>query len=167
MKTLNRIALFTALVVAASQANACSRTAAPPAKGPVKAARFDAATLNAQILFYVNKYRASKGLPALQANKLMDSLAEMHSQQMADGTIPFGHDGFEDRVATYSKLRGRVSAAAENVAYGNLDAEGVVNGWIHSPGHRKNMEGKYSLSGIGTAPGKGGVIYFTQFFINQ
>ncbi|PUZ27122.1 Uncharacterized conserved protein YkwD, contains CAP (CSP/antigen 5/PR1) domain [Chitinophaga costaii] len=167
MKTHHLIALFAAVVVTGSPAAACSRGAMPPAKTTVKTARTDAATLNAQILFYVNKYRSSKGLPPLQANKLMDSLAEMHSQQMADGITPFGHDGFEDRVATYSKLKGRVSAAAENVAYGNLDAEGVVNGWIHSPGHRKNMEGKYNLSGIGTAPGKGGVIYFTQLFINQ
>lgn len=156
------------LVMAGTQADACARKAAPPARSTVKAAApVNAAALNAQILYYVNKYRASKGLAPLVANKLMDSLAAMHSEQMANGTTPFGHDGFEDRVATYSKLQGKVSRAAENVAYGNLDAEGVVNGWIHSPGHRKNMEGNYALSGIGTAAGKNGIIYFTQLFIQQ
>lgn len=160
--------MLAVLIVAASQADACARKAAPPVLTTAKASTpANAATLNAQILYYVNKYRASKGLAPLVANKLMDSLAAMHSEQMADGTTAFGHDGFEDRVAAYSKLQGRVSRAAENVAYGNLDAEGVVNGWIHSPGHRKNMEGDYALSGIGTAVGKNGIIYFTQLFIQK
>jgi len=85
---------------------------------------------------------------------------------MASGRTGFGHEGFEERVATISKTKGRVAGAAENVAYGTLDAEAVVNGWIKSPGHRKNMLGDYNLIGIGAAD-KGRITFFTQVFIKQ
>ena len=156
--------LLAVLILSAVQTNACSRKVAPPVhKSGVSAGK----ELNTQILYYVNKYRASKGLSALEFNDVMNDQARLHSQHMANGSTPFGHDGFEDRVAYVGKKIGRVSAAAENVAYGNLDAEGVVNGWIHSPGHRKNMEGKYLLTGIGTADGPNGITYFTQIFVQQ
>lgn len=158
--------LLAVLVLATVTTDACSRKTAPAA------ARRDSSVsagkaLNEQILYYVNKYRASKGLSALEFNEAMNDQARLHSQHMANGSTAFGHDGFEGRVATIGKKIGRVSAAAENVAYGNLDAEGVVKGWINSPGHRKNMEGKYLLTGIGTADGRNGIIYFTQIFVNQ
>ena len=35
---------------------------------------------------------------------------------------------------------------------------------LYSPGHRKNMEGQFNLTGIGCARGKDGVFYFTQLF---
>ena len=57
--------------------------------------------------------------------------------------------------------------AAENLAYGELSAEAVVKGWINSPGHKKNIEGNYTLTGIGTYQDAKGVIYFTQLFMRQ
>jgi uncharacterized protein YkwD len=86
---------------------------------------------------------------------------------MANGRTAFGHDGFEARIEDISKKMGRVTAAAENVAYGNLSSEAVVDGWIKSPGHRKNMLGNFTLIGIGTAKGKGNIVYFTQIFISK
>lgn len=120
-----------------------------------------------QILYYTNKFRASKGLPPLKLVDVISDEARDHSQDMARGRTGFGHEGFEQRVDHVSKKLGRVASAAENVAYGNLDAEGVVNGWIKSPGHRKNMLGSYNLIGIGAARGKGNIIFFTQVFIQK
>ncbi len=116
------------------------------------------------ILFYVNEYRASKGLQPLEMNAEMSLQAEKHSAEMASGKVSFGHDGFEDRVKLIARKLGNIRSSAENVAYGNLSPKEVVNIWLKSPGHRKNIEGKYTLTGIGIATGKDNVIFFTQIF---
>ena len=151
----------------------CSRATTPTAKAPaaktVTRADPDAPTgsMNDQILYYTNKFRASNGLPPLKAEINCNLLAEKHSQDMASGKTAFGHDGFEVRAAAIGKVLGGMSGAAENVAYGTLDAKGVVDGWIKSPGHRKNMLGNFNLIGIGYAQGKGRIMYFTQLFIKH
>ena len=71
-----------------------------------------------------------------------------HCVNMATGKVPFGHDGFHQRsqMVTFYKI-----AFAENVAYNMGCADCVrtaVDGWIHSPGHRKNLLGNFSKCGI-------------------
>jgi len=39
-----------------------------------------------------------------------------------------------------------------------------VDGWLNSPGHKKNIEGNFTLTGIGYARDHKGNIYFTQIF---
>jgi hypothetical protein len=34
---------------------------------------------------------------------------------------------------------------------GPMGAREVVDGWLHSPGHRRNIEGDFRLTGIGLA----------------
>ena len=41
----------------------------------------------------------------------------------------------------------------------------VVEGWIASAGHRQNIEGDFTLTGIGAAAGRDGTRYFTQIFV--
>jgi len=93
--------------------------------------------------------------------------AAKHSTAMASKKSGFGHAGFQIRVTNITRQIGPVSAAAENVAYGNLTAQQVVDGWINSPGHKKNIEGNYTLSGIGVAKNDKGVIFFTQIFLRK
>ncbi|RFS26462.1 CAP domain-containing protein [Chitinophaga silvatica] len=160
LKNRRIFVLFVALF-AVFQASACSRSTV--ARDSSTAGR---GSLEEQILFYTNRFRQSKGLKPLQLDATISQQARNHSKDMANGSTGFGHEGFEDRVAVISKKMGRVAGAAENVAYGTLDAESVVNGWIKSPGHRKNMLGDYTLIGIGAAD-KGRITFFTQVFIKQ
>jgi len=120
--------------------------------------------MSAEILKYVNEYRRSKGLKALQGNSFISSVALDHSRDMLSGKTPFGHDGFRDRIDRIKKRLGPLHMAAENVASGPMGAREVVDGWLHSPGHRRNIEGDFRLTGIGLAYGKRGMIYFTQIF---
>jgi len=45
-----------------------------------------------------------------------------------------------------------------------MTAREVVDGWLHSPGHKRNIEGDFIFTGIGHARDKKGDIYFTQIF---
>jgi len=129
--------------------------------------KINLATLNTDILTLINQHRKTLGLSELQALNVANAEAQQHSVDMVKGTTPFGHDGFESRVADIRKVTGFISGAAENVAYGNLTAAEVIDGWLHSPGHKKNIEGNYNLTGIGTVQREDGVIFFTQIFIKK
>lgn len=67
---------------------------------------------------------------------------------MAEGKVPIGHAGFNDRM---QKVPLFVISFAENVAF-NFNAgdpvEVAVKGWINSPGHRKNMLSSSNICGI-------------------
>jgi uncharacterized protein YkwD len=135
--------------------------------GPPSAALSPTApvSMSRQILVFVNEYRRSKGLPALEPNSFISSVALGHSRDMLTGKTPFGHDGFRDRINRISGRLGKLHVAAENVASGPMGAREVVDGWLHSPGHRRNIEGDFRLTGVGLAEGRNGMIYFTQIFV--
>ncbi|TDX01117.1 CAP domain-containing protein [Dinghuibacter silviterrae] len=138
---------------------------ASPAKTPAPAeARIP---FNEEILRYVNRFRADNGQPPLTMNNTMVETAAIHSDAMAKGTVPFGHDNFDLRFKYVSAKLGNIDAFAENVAMGVLDARQVVDGWIHSPKHRANMLGNYNLTGIAAVKAADGQIYFTQIFAHQ
>jgi uncharacterized protein YkwD len=125
-----------------------------------------AGSLEEEILQYTNAYRKSKGKPPLKMYDLASVQAETHARNMAAQKTGFGHSGFEARI---DKIRKRekafVAAAAENVAYGQSSAKEVVDGWIKSARHRKNMLGNYNHIGVGVAKSRKGQLYFVQIFI--
>jgi uncharacterized protein YkwD len=84
---------------------------------------------------------------------------------MATKKIPFSHDGYDERMDGISRQLKNVSATAENVAYGPTTAKDVVDMWLHSPGHKKNIEGNYNLTGIAVEKGTDGGTYYTQIFV--
>lgn len=120
-------------------------------------------TMESDILKYVNEDRMAHGLSPLQMNELESSLAAKHSLDMSLGKVKFGHDGFNKRAKAIQKALGSAEIG-ENVAEGSMTAREVVDGWLHSPGHKKNIEGNFTLTGIGYSADKKGNIYFTQIF---
>lgn len=114
----------------------------------------------------VNEYRRSKGLNALKYNPLIADIARTHSQNMADGSSPFSHEGFSERS---DKIRAELggSRTAENIAYGYSSAKRTVEGWIKSDGHRKNMKGDFTHTGIGVAYDNNDQPYYTQIFLKK
>jgi uncharacterized protein YkwD len=120
------------------------------------------------ILNRVNQYRQSKNLPPLTIDPIISAQAKAHSEKMARvGKI--GHEGFHDRVQSVSKeivYRSASENVGYNVGYDQPEAI-VVQDWIGSPGHHKNMIGRYDLTGIGSAKNARGEIYFTQIFIRK
>lgn len=119
------------------------------------------------ILMAINHYRRQQGLSPLELNFIISEEAKIHSMDMAEKKVPFGHDGFYGRVKRLARQFPHSYGIAENVAYTYSDDHDVVKLWLNSPGHRKNIEGNYNLTGIGIAHDKTGKIYVTQIFLRQ
>lgn len=150
----------------------CSPAATPSSSRSTPApasATEPAGNMEEDILKYINDYRRSKGLGGLQMIDAASQQAAQHSRNMASGRTAFSHDGFEQRIANIKKAMGAdyMAAAAENVALGQLSAREVVNGWLKSAGHKKNIEGNYNLTGVGVARNSKGVMYYTQIFLRR
>lgn len=107
--------------------------------------------------------------PPLEMDELVRLAARLHSQDMATQDF-FEHtslDGrtFEDRMSATG-----FSGAApwgENIAAGTATPDGVVRGWMESPGHCANiMSPSYRVIGIGYAFDAGSTFghYWTQDF---
>jgi len=114
-----------------------------------------------------NGYRSKvRNLPQLHWSQAMCEIAERHSRDMAERGVPFGHQGFDQRVKMFPfSPRG----AAENVAVveGPDDAANMaVSGWINSEGHLKNIVNPtFNLGAVGAyrVPGTK-KWYLTQLF---
>ena len=117
------------------------------------------------ILKYTNQFRAKHGLRPLVLDKTSASLATRHSRAMASRRAGFGHGGFQQRTNRLKAVYGRNIATGENVAYGKLSAREVVDVWIHSRPHRKNLLGNFNKIGIGIAHDRQGIGFFTQLFV--
>ncbi len=120
-----------------------------------------------EILKYVNMHRTGMGLKPLTVNETIAQAAEKHSKNMATKVIPFSHDGFDERMARLAKQLKQVYGWSENVAYSQKPAKEVVTMWLNSPGHKRNIEGNYNLTGIGIARSATGELYYTQIFLRK
>lgn len=120
-------------------------------------------SLEKQVLYYTNQFRATHHLPPLKLVDFISSEAAKHSSDMASGHTSFGHSGFQQRTNDLHEKLG-TTATGENVAFGELSAKEVVDIWISSPPHRKNLLGNFTMVGIGIAQNSDGVLFFTQLF---
>lgn len=123
------------------------------------------AAMEEDVLTLINKYRTTKGLPEFIMNGVVTEVARQHSADMAAGRVPFSHEGFATRSKTITTRVPGTMGVAENVAFGQRSAQEVVNDWIKSPGHKKNIEANYKQTGIGIVADAQGVLYYTQMFI--
>lgn len=115
----------------------------------------------------INQYRVSQNLPKLRLNTDITQQARIHSQNMANGKVPFSHEGFEQRVTAIPlKYNNASENLALNKGYSNPVGE-AITGWLKSPRHLQNIHGDYDLTGIGVATNKEGEVYLTQIFIRS
>ncbi len=133
---------------------------------PVFSACFaQSAQLEKEVFNKINSYRLKKGLNELKYLDAAAVEAYKHSKRMANRSVPFGHSGFNTRFNRIKKKYPAMMGYAENVAYGAQDAEEVVDMWLHSSGHKKNIRGNYTHTGVGIARNRRGVLYYTQIFV--
>ncbi len=121
-----------------------------PATNPEYEAFFDDAVR------LINEYRATKRLPALRRDARLDAIAANHSSYMA-AKDDLSHEGFNDRFN-----RADMQSCAENVAWNQITAAELVNDWIASAVHDKNL-----LKAAATKVGMGRAKGYTTYFVCQ
>jgi uncharacterized protein YkwD len=114
----------------------------------------------------VNEARAAKGLAPLTLDPKLVQVAAGHSTQMA-GKAKMAHDGIGDGAPHDRIIAAAPKAArtAENVAMGQQTPAEVMQGWMDSPPHRKNiLDPKLTRIGVEVVTGPDGRPYWTQVF---
>ena len=117
-----------------------------------------------EVIRLVNVQRTNYGLAPLTKDEGAAAAAHIRAKEIV---ISFSHtrpDGSSCFTAA-SELGVSYKAAGENIAYGYASPEQVVNGWMNSEGHRKNiLSSSFSKIGVGCYS-NGGTLYWSQFFI--
>jgi uncharacterized protein YkwD len=133
-------------------------------------AESDLAALEADLARSVNAWRVEHHLKPLERRPDLDAVARAHSQDMARRGF-FSHETPEganwvDRLQR-SGVEG-FSMAGENVGLTSRAEPNreILNGWIHSPAHRENLEARpFNATGIGIARAANGTLYYTQVYL--
>jgi len=133
---------------------------------PTISEKFSYSEMELQILTLVNEHRISLNLSELKTLNIISNVAIGHTSYMIEvGEI--SHDHFQQRVQNLID-NAAAKKVAENVAYGYGTAQGVMNGWLNSEGHRAIIENPdYTHFGISTASNSEGRNFFTQIFIKK
>ncbi len=100
----------------------------------------NALQLEATIGAGLNQVRQSQSLGTLSANGRLTDAARIHACDMALNNY-FDHRG-SDGSNSQARVRQegyRDCLVAENLAWGFPDPGSIINGWMNSPGHRRNM----------------------------
>jgi uncharacterized protein YkwD len=121
-----------------------------------------------EVLRLTNAYRRARSLPPLREAPSLALLARGHSDDLARRRpTHVDHLGLRDRFERASESIALISFS-ENVARMGRKrpepATWVVDGWVASESHRKNIEGAYDVVGIGVFRREDGYYFFTQIF---
>ncbi len=99
----------------------------------------------------LNRLRQKYNLPQLKINLGLNSVAQDHAEDMYERGY-FSHSNPQGESA-FDRLRAdKISfqRAAENIAKGQKTNRAVLEAWMNSPGHRRNMlDARYGKFGIG------------------
>ena len=121
------------------------------------------AKIENQVVDIVNSERAKLKLAPLQIDESLMESCEVRAKETA---TKFSHVR-PDGTSCFTAIKISYSAAAENIAYGQKNAEAVMNSWMNSEGHRNNILGsKYTHIGVGCYE-KNNVLYWVQLFIQK
>lgn len=122
--------------------------------------------LQKQITDMTNAYRAQYGLSPYAWNYTLAKVSQAHAEDMAENSY-FSHKSLNgDTLGTRIENSGlNYASCGENIDCGYYTAEGALNGWINSSGHRANLLAtKFTHIGVGTAYNPGDEMgYGTRF----
>ncbi|WP_344633693.1 CAP domain-containing protein [Streptomyces glaucosporus] len=142
---------------------AASASQTPTTSPSASASAAPAGDAAARVVELANSERQKAGCAPLKVNEKLTQAAQAHSQDMAEhrNMSHTGSDGSSpgDRI---EKAGYTWRTYGENVAYGYRTPESVMEGWMTSPGHKRNiLNCAFKEIGVGLAqPGN----YWTQDF---
>jgi len=151
-----------------------SRTPNKPAQKERSLKEEQIRSMESNIIRFTNEYRQKAKLPALKISLALTFLARKQNEHMcASGTLshesklfPEGWRKFSDRMQAV-----RIRSGGENVAYRTILkhpeqwADFIVEGWMKSLSHRKNiLNAKFNYLGVAVWECGGRIAYATQVF---
>ena len=156
---------------AAKRAKIAARTAASANVASVSAPRTATTTTTVvgptvtvsyadRVLALTNQERTSRGLRPLAFSSCADGYADAWAKSLSvAGTL--SHQPLSPILAA-CKARG----VGENVAYGNVTPEQLVQMWMNSTGHRANiLKAGFTHLGVGDVTTSSGRVYAVQVFL--
>ena len=119
-----------------------------------------------EVLNLVNEERAKYNVAPLKWDDSLAALAESHCEDMIDRNF-FAHNT-PDGQTPFDRMKAAgitYSSAGENIAAGQSSPQNVMDSWMNSPGHRKNiLNPDFEYIGVGLARGGSYGIYWAQEF---
>ena len=102
-----------------------------------------------------NKERAKAGLPPLKLASKLEEAAKVHAKDMAEHQT-MTHDGSDGSTSRQRIVNTgyHMLSTGENVAVGYDGVASVIQGWMESPPHKKNILGDFSEIGAAMVVGK-------------
>jgi uncharacterized YkwD family protein len=116
-----------------------------------------------EVVTLTNNERAKYGLKPLEVDIKLSEVARMKSTDMKQNGY-FSHTSptYGSPFDMMRKFGVQYRAAGENIAMGQRSPQEVVNAWMNSEGHRKNiLNPNFTHIGVGHVSGN----YWTQMFI--
>ncbi len=120
-----------------------------------------------KVVELTNAERAKAGLAPLKVSEELSKVARAKSADMRDNNY-FSHQSptYGSPFDMMKQFGISYTAAGENIAAGQRTPEEVVNSWMNSAGHRKNiMSSDFTHIGVGYVSGGSYGHYWTQQFI--
>lgn len=117
-----------------------------------------------EVIRLVNIERANNGLSPLSKRDDLTEYAQLRSTEIVSNFAHERPDGSSplEYVRTLPNVRG----SGENIAMGYGTPESVMNGWMNSPGHRRNiLSQNFKSIGVGCYK-SGGKTYWVQIFVS-
>ena len=128
----------------------------------------DVDDVRADVIRFTNKQRRQRGLPKLRPDSRLNDAAQGHADDMDAAGRYLGHGSRDGRSPgdRIDEVDYDWRAYRENVASGQSSAKAVVQAWMNSPGHRRNiLSSDISEIGIGFAvDDQTGAPYWVQKF---
>ena len=152
---------------AAPTAKPTAQPTTQPTAAPTTKPTTTESAMEQEVFELVNKVRVENGLHTLKWAEDLAEIARAHCADMINRGF-FSHTN-PDGESPFDRLKNNGIAyrsAAENIAYGQKDAQEVMNSWMNSSGHRANILSKTVKEiGIGAVKNTRGTIYWTQMFV--
>jgi uncharacterized protein YkwD len=132
---------------------------------PAQAAVRSTGSLEVEAVTVTNQMRHKYGCKAVRTDAKLTAAARRHSTDMVRKNF-FSHTSSDgSNFVTRVKRAGYTQPASENIAWGQATGKDVVNAWLNSPGHRKNLLNcSVKAVGIGVIRRADGRVYWTQDF---
>ena len=120
-----------------------------------------------EVIDIVNAERSAQRKSALKSD---DTLNDIAAQRAREISVKFSHtrpDG--TKCSSLLQENGIVNVyAGENIAAGHTSAKAVMDTWMDSDGHRRNiLNDNYTRIGVGVYKASDGHIYWVQMFTSD